>query len=138
MDLAYGGDFYALVDADALGLELSVANEAALCAAANEVRRAVESQLTVVHPERPRSTAVTWSSFTSHKTTAGGDGRNTVVAPPGTPDRSPCGTGTSARVAALHTRGELALDTPFRQGGRSAPLSPAKRWPRSSAAGTSG
>ena len=117
VDVAYGGDFYALVDADALGLELSVANEAALCAAANEVRRAVESQLTVVHPERPEIDSCYMVQFTSHKTTAGGDGRNTVVAPPGTLDRSPCGTGTSARVAALHTRGELALDTPFRQEG---------------------
>ena len=55
--------------------------------------------------------------FTSEKTTAGGDGRNTVVAPPGTLDRSPCGTGTSARVAALHARGGLALDAPYRQEG---------------------
>jgi proline racemase len=55
--------------------------------------------------------------FTSANTTAGGDGRNTVVAPPGTLDRSPCGTGTSARVAALHTKGELALATPFRHEG---------------------
>ena len=117
VDVAYGGDFYALVDADGLGLELSVANEAALMAAANEVRSAVETQLTVVHPERPEIDTCYMVQFTSHKTTAGGDGRNTVVAPPGTLDRSPCGTGTSARVAALHTRGELPLDTPFRHEG---------------------
>ena len=117
VDMAYGGDFYPLVDADALGLDLSVANEAALCAAANEIRSAVDSQLTVVHPERPEIDRCYMVQFTSAKTTAGGDGRNTVVAPPGTLDRSPCGTGTSARVAALHTRGELALDTPFRQEG---------------------
>jgi len=117
VDVAYGGDFYTLVDADALGIELSVANEAALTAAANEVRSAVESQLSVVHPERPEIDSCYMVQFTSRKTTAGGDGRNTVVAPPGALDRSPCGTGTSARVAALHTRGELALDTPFRQEG---------------------
>ena len=108
---------YALVDADALGIELSVANEAALTAAANEIRGAVESQLSVVHPERPEIDRCYMVQFTSAKTTAGGDGRNTVVAPPGTLDRSPCGTGTSARVAALHTGGRLALDTPFRQEG---------------------
>ena len=117
VDVAYGGDFYALVDADDLGLDLSVANEAALTAAANEVRRAVASQLSVVHPERPEIDTCYMVQFTSAKTTAGGDGRNTVVAPPGTLDRSPCGTGTSARVAALHTVGKLALATPFRQEG---------------------
>jgi proline racemase len=108
VDVAYGGDFYAVADADALGLELDVANEAALIAAAREIRPAVEAQLEVRHPERADIDHCYMVQFISRKTKSGGDLRNTVVAPPGALDRSPCGTGTSAQVARLTTLGELA------------------------------
>jgi proline racemase len=107
VDVAYGGDFYAVVDADALDLDLDVANEAALIAAARVIRPAVEAQLDVRHPERADIDHCYMVQFISKKTGSGGDLRNTVVAPPGTLDRSPCGTGTSAQVARLVTLGEL-------------------------------
>ena len=136
VDVAYGGDFCALVDADSLGIELNVANEAALTAAANEIRGAVESQLRVVHPERPEIDRCYMVQFTSHKTTTGGDGatrwwrrpaRSTARPAAPAPRRGwrRCTPGENSRS----TRRSARRD-------RSAPSSPARRWPRWSAAGT--
>jgi proline racemase len=113
VDLAYGGDFYAIVDADPLGIRLTPDNDAEMIAAARKIIPAVNVQLRVAHPERPDINRCYQTLFTSaHATT--GDLKQTIVCPPGALDRSPCGTGTSARVAALLTRGEIALDQPLR------------------------
>ena len=113
VDLAYGGDFYALVDADPLGIRLTPDNDAEMIAAARKIIPAVNVQLRVAHPERPDINRCYQTLFTSaHATT--GDLKQTIVCPPGALDRSPCGTGTSARVAALLTRGEIGLDQPLR------------------------
>jgi proline racemase len=108
LDVAYGGDFYAIVDADPLGLRLAPDNDAALVAAARSIIRAVGEQLDIRHPERPDIDRCYQTLFTSATTTSG-DLKQTIVCPPGSLDRSPCGTGTSARVAGLYTRGGLAL-----------------------------
>ena len=113
VDLAYGGDFYAIVDADPLGIRLTPDNDAEMIAAARKIIPAVNVQLRVAHPERPDISRCYQTLFTSaHATT--GDLKQTIVCPPGALDRSPCGTGTSARVAALLTRGEIGLDQPLR------------------------
>lgn len=108
IDIAYGGDFYTFVDADAIGLALSPDNESRLIDAWRRVAAAVAGQVAVVHPERPDINVCYQVLFTSRATTAG-DLKQTVLCPPGSIDRSPCGTGTSARVALMHTRGELPL-----------------------------
>lgn len=108
VDVAYGGDMYAFVDADPLELTLAPENDAALIAAAERIRTAVAQQLETVHPERRDIDTCYQVLFTSAKTTAG-DYKQTIMCPPGSIDRSPCGTGTSARVAALFTRGEIGL-----------------------------
>jgi proline racemase len=113
VDVAYGGDFYAIADADALGLRLAPDNDAALIAAAQRIIRAVSRQLEIAHPERPDINRCYQTLLTSAAAGAG-DLKQTIVCPPGSLDRSPCGTGTSARVAALHTRGELPLHKPLR------------------------
>jgi proline racemase len=113
LDVAYGGDFYAIVDADPLKLRLAPDNDAALIAAAKKIIPAVNGQLHIRHPERPDINRCYQTLFTS-ATTGAGDLKQTIVCPPGSLDRSPCGTGTSARVAALHTRGELPLQKPVR------------------------
>ncbi len=109
VSIAYGGDFYAFVDADRIGLELSPHKDARLIDAWRRVRAAVASQLRTVHPERPDIDVCYQVLFTSEKKTAG-DYKQTILCPPGSIDRSPCGTGTSARVALLYTRGELGLN----------------------------
>ena len=68
-------------------------------------------QLDIVHPERPEINSCYQVFFTSEKTTVG-DYRQTILCPPGALDRSPCGTGTSARLALLFARGEIGLNRP--------------------------
>lgn len=111
VSIAYGGDFYAFVDADKLGIELSPHNDAQLIDGWRKIRSAVGQQLETVHPERPDIDVCYQVQFTSAKKTTG-DYKQTILCPPGSLDRSPCGTGTSARVALLYTRGELALNQP--------------------------
>ena len=113
VDVAFGGDMYAFVDADALALELGPHNDAALIDAARRITAAVNAQLECVHPERPDIDECYEVLFTSARTSAG-DYKQTIVSPPGALDRSPCGTGTCARVALLHTRGEIGLGEPRR------------------------
>jgi len=106
VDIAYGGDFYVFVDADSIGLELSPRNDGAIISAARRIIPAVNAQLAIRHPERPDIDRCYQTLFTTARGTAGRHVQ-TVVAPPGALDRSPCGTGTSARVAQLHARGLL-------------------------------
>jgi proline racemase len=106
VDIAYGGDFYTFVDADPIGLALEPGNDAALIDAWRRIARAVAEQIPTVHPERPDINACYQVLFTSRHTTTG-DAKQTILCPPGSIDRSPCGTGTSARVALMHTLGQL-------------------------------
>ena len=108
-DMAYGGNFYALVDAGAVGLEVDPARAGDLIDAGLAVMDAVERP---VHPDDPRIAGCRHVVFHA----PGRDGAHAVAATaihPGWLDRSPCGTGTSARMAQLHARGELAVGEPF-------------------------
>ena len=106
-DIAFGGNFYALVPVDAVDpadAETYVRRGAELMALVNEDPP--------VHPLDDRIAGCRHVVF--HAPGSGGaDARNATSIHPGWLDRSPCGTGTSARMAALHARGELALGTPF-------------------------
>ena len=108
VSIAYGGDFYCFVDADAIGVELGPHCEPQMLAVAQKVIPAVNEQLNIRHPKRPDINRCYQTLLTSAATTVG-DYRQAIMCPPGSLDRSPCGTGTSARVALLHTRGELAM-----------------------------
>lgn len=109
VDVAYGGDFYALVDADRLDLDIGPGDETEMVAMAARIIPAVNHTLEICHPLRQDINRCYQTLFTSAKTTTG-DFRQTIVCPPGALDRSPCGTGTSARVATLYTKGEIGLD----------------------------
>lgn len=111
VDITYGGDLYVHVDADQLGLELSLANDSALIEASSHIRRAVAAQLETIHPENPDINRCYQVLFTSSEVSAG-DYKQTIVCPPGSLDRSPCGTGTSGRVALLVNLGEMAMHQP--------------------------
>lgn len=108
-DMAFGGNFYAIADAAAAGLTVAPENADALVAAGLELMAAVPEP---VHPEDPDIRGcrhVIWTAPGS----GGADGRSATAIHPGWLDRSPCGTGTSARMAQLWSRGRLALDTPY-------------------------
>lgn len=113
LDIAYGGDFYAIVDADAFGLALEPANEAEVAEVAHEIITAVNTQLEVRHPDNPAINRCYETLFTT-KTVRTGDVRQAVLSPPGAFDRSPCGTGSCARLAAMHARGEVREGQPVR------------------------
>lgn len=111
-DMAFGGNFYALVRADDLGLELAPGASRELIAAGIELMDAIDQQRRPEHPDDPRMAGCKHVVLTA----AGGDGadaRNATIVRPGWIDRSPCGTGTSARMAQLHARGELAIGQGF-------------------------
>jgi proline racemase len=108
-DMAFGGNFYALVDAASVGLEVDPARAAELIDAGARVRSAVPVP---VHPIDERIAGCHHVVFHAPGRD-GADARNATSIHPGWLDRSPCGTGTSARMAALHARGELALGQDF-------------------------
>jgi proline racemase len=108
-DMAFGGNFYAIVEAASVGLEVAPARAQQLIDAGDRIRAAVPEP---VHPVDARIAGCHHVVFHA----PGRDGahaRNATAIHPGWLDRSPCGTGTCARMATLHARGELALGDEF-------------------------
>lgn len=113
LDIAYGGNFYGIVEAASIGLALEQSNGAKIVRTAVQIREAVNAVVEVVHPENPVIQGLTHIEFYGEPVAPQADCRNVVVIPPGGIDRSPCGTGTSAKVAVLHAKGKLGLNEPF-------------------------
>ena len=110
--MAYGGNFYAIVELDSLGLPFDRVRKDEVLSAGLAVMRAVNEEDRPVHPVDPLIGGCKHVQFLA----PGSDGRhsrNAMAIHPGWFDRSPCGTGTSARMAQPHTRGELPLHTDF-------------------------
>jgi proline racemase/trans-L-3-hydroxyproline dehydratase len=106
-DVAYGGAFYACVDARAVGLSVEPKNLDAFIALGREVKRELESAHEIVHPEQPELRDVYGVIFWEDETGDPFTQRNVTIFADGEVDRSPCGSGTSARLALLDARGEL-------------------------------
>jgi len=113
VDVAYGGMFYALVDGAALGFEIRPDEARDLAALGEKVRLAARAQLDVVHPENPDIRGVSIVQFHTPFTGPGTVARNTCIVSPGRSDRSPTGTGLSARLAVLHARGLMKVGESF-------------------------
>jgi proline racemase len=115
VDVAWGGMHYAIVDAQSLGFALTPDEARDICELGQLITEAAGSQLAVVHPEEPRYAGITLTQFAGPLRREDGvlRSRNTVVVQPGRLDRSPCGTGSSARMAVLSARGQLAVGEPF-------------------------
>jgi len=111
-DMAYGGNFYAILPLADLGIPFEKAAKDDIMAAGLAIMAAINEQRPPKHPEDPRIDECKHVQFVAPGVN-GGDARNAMAIHPGWFDRSPCGTGTSARMAQLHARGELALDTDF-------------------------
>jgi len=112
-DLAFGGAFYAFVDAASLGLALMPERFRDLIAAGSAIKRAVQAKREVRHPREPDLSFLYGTIFTGPAMTVGADSRNVCVFAEGEVDRSPTGTGVSARVAIERARGRLAPGAPF-------------------------
>lgn len=112
-DLAYGGHFYALVEARPLGLTLEPGEAARLVETGERLRAAIEAATDLRHPEGEQSRGLLYIQFYGPPARPDAHLRNAVVVAPAALDRSPCGTGTSARLANLHARGRLRPGEPF-------------------------
>lgn len=113
MDVSYGGNPYAIVPADAVGIEICPENASKLIQHGRVIRDAVNAQVKIQHPEKDFIDSCTHVEFYGEPTTPGAHVKNAVFFADGGIDRCPCGTGTSAKVATLYAKGQLKLNEEF-------------------------
>ena len=125
VDVAYGGMFYVIAEAQPLGFSLTPDEARDIVRVAEVIKAATQEQLPVVHPENPGISGVTIAQLSGPSSNPQSHRKNTVVVSTGkldwsrpaswtgALDRSPCGTGTCAKMAALHAKRQLALNTDF-------------------------
>ncbi|MGC8230100.1 proline racemase family protein [Pseudobacillus badius] len=112
-DIAYGGNFYAIIEAASVGLELVPDQASLIIERAISIRNEINQQTEIVHPHHPFIRGLTHVEFYGEPTHDRADVKNTVVVPPGGIDRSPCGTGTSAKLAVMYKKKEIGINEPF-------------------------
>jgi trans-L-3-hydroxyproline dehydratase len=105
VDVAYGGMWYAIADAKALGFAIEPEEARDLSVVGERIRAAAREQLTCTHPENPDIAGVSIVQIAEPWQGVGQVTKNAVVVAPGRLDRSATGTGLSARLAVLHARG---------------------------------
>ena len=106
-DLGYGGAFYAFVDAASLGLDTGPKNIGRMIELGRGIKQAVIEQHAVIHPFDPDLSFLYGTIFTDAPRHPGSDTRNVCIFADGEVDRSPTGTGVSARLAIAAARGDL-------------------------------
>jgi proline racemase len=111
-DMAYGGNFYAIVELDSIGLPFDREYKDDILKAGMSIMAAINEQHRPQHPVDEFIDGCKHVQLLAPGSTAR-HSRNAMAIHPGWFDRSPCGTGTCARMAQLHARGQLALDTEF-------------------------
>src|SRR5712691_1285797 len=109
VDVAFGGMWYAIADAHALGFSLEPSEARDLSLAGEKIRVAAREQLPCAHPENPEIAGVSIVQIAEPWQGIGAVSKNAVVVAPGRLDRSATGTGLSARMAALHARGLMRI-----------------------------
>ena len=107
VDVAFGGMWYAIADAHALGFALEPHEARDLCVVGERIRVAAREQLPCAHPENSEIAGVSIVEIAEPWRGVGQVSRNAVVVAPGRLDRSATGTGLSARMSALHARGSM-------------------------------
>ena len=106
VDVAFGGCYFALVDARRAGVEIGPGDARRMVEIGNRIQKAADAQITVRHPESPAFDRVDYVMFVDRDGEHERAYRNATVLAPGRMDRSPCGTGTAARLAVMQARGE--------------------------------
>jgi proline racemase len=109
VDIAFGGMWYAIADAHALGFSLEPSEARDLSRVGEQIRVAAREQLPCTHPENPEIAGVSIVQIAEPWQGVGAVSKNAVIVAPGRLDRSATGTGLSARMAALHARGDLQV-----------------------------
>lgn len=125
VDVAYGGMFYVIAEAAPFGLTLAPDEARDIVRIGEQIKAAAREQLCAIHPDNPEISGVSISQLSALSTTPGVDRRNAVVVSTGKLlwdkpsswtgilDRSPCGTGTCAKMAVLYAKGQLPLKQDF-------------------------
>lgn len=125
VDVAWGGMFYVIADAQPFGFRLTPDEGRDIVRVSEMIKAATQEQLPVVHPENPEVKGPTIAQLSGPPSRPGAHRRNVVTVSTGTLDwnrpstwtgaidRSPCGTGTCAKMATLHAKGQLGLDQDF-------------------------
>ena len=129
VDVAYGGMFYVIADAAQLGFALTPDEGRDITRVTEMIKAAAAEQLPVVHPEQPGFAGITIGQLSGPPHNPRNSWRNVVTVSTGTLDwsrpstwtgvidRSPCGTGTCAKMAVLHAKGRLTVGEDFRHEG---------------------
>jgi proline racemase len=112
-DIAFGGEFYAIVDGESAGLSIDAPHLPELRRIGEEIRRAAGAAVDVVHPADPTIQGLGGTVFIGPPRAHGADLQNVTIFAGGAVDRSPCGTATSAVMAVIDAMGMLARDRPF-------------------------
>ena len=113
IDIGYGGNFYAIVNAKDVNIKVDVDNAKKLIEIGNQIKDAVNAKVQVFHPENREICGVTHVEFSDEPVNPAADVKNAVIIIPGSIDRSPCGTGTSAKMAVLNAKGMLNVGDTF-------------------------
>lgn len=113
LDIAYGGNIYAILPAASVGLDIAPKNGGEIVRVGNLIKAYINAQVSVVHPEMDFINKVTHVEFYGPPKNPEATIQNAVVIPPGAIDRSPCGTGTSAKMAVLAAKGQLSKGQSF-------------------------
>jgi proline racemase len=113
VDVAFGGNFFILIDARQVGIELDPANLNQLIELGMSALAAANTQIQMIHPGMSHIKRILDVRFLSEPVHPGADSRSVVILGDRMVDRSPCGTGTSAELAVRYARGQLQINEPF-------------------------
>ncbi|WMM24979.1 proline racemase [Tissierella sp. MB52-C2] len=112
-DISFGGSFFAIVRDSELGVEINTKDINILAERAMKLREIINEEIKVEHPTKKHIKTVDLVEVYGEPKSEDADYQNVVIFGSGQVDRSPCGTGTSAKLATLYAKGELGLNEPF-------------------------
>lgn len=112
-DIAFGGSFFAIVRDSELNLSIEPENTNTIIERAMELREIINREIKVKHPTQPHINTVDLIEIYGEAKSQDADYQNVVVFGSGQADKSPCGTGTSAKMATLYAKGELGINETF-------------------------
>ncbi len=112
-DISYGGNFFVIADGKDLGIDVTKEIAPKIVEIGKLLMEAANQKIKVFHPEKPFIDSITHVVISAPPTHPEASLKNAAIIPPGSIDRSPCGTGTSAKMASLHAKGLLNLGEGF-------------------------
>lgn len=113
IDISFGGSFFALLPASSVGLSIKPENTSKFSEVGIKIRDAINAQIEIQHPTLSHIKTVDLVEFYGPPTSPSATYQNVVVFGDGQVDRSPCGTGTSAKLATLFAKGEMKVKDTF-------------------------